>query len=870
MTDGILNSLSSAFNRASFHIDKKPILKNDFVKKNVDFMLELLTASNKERGLILHPGTSLPLYFAVILACFKSFLSDDTDKMAFIEELSVGDLVIYQNKRGVFKGKDSEGRIVIENSDKGISTTNRIPFSLVHSISPYYGEAKTLDGRGIRNKGKSKRVISELFNIKTEDIKSTINKSVVIVCEKSEADSLMERLSIIVNEKGLNLRELFPAAYYTSNDFIHYSGNSARMEPLLKFTNKISVARELIIDDKGIETLVIDGTNYFSQEISELASIYNRSSLKCILMLGELYKGLDSLAFDSFENLNYLLWTKDNLNEINHEPLLFEGSVCQESENLQKIIQNIMNLEVKVIKVENNVKENAFFECKKALHQLLKHNDQNNKIDSFITKGFWLLNLLERSFFPISVMEKLIKESQINCLSPTEELIILQKNANEYIGSTYEAETQKIVSLLEEIKREMDHNNSKFNYITEYIKQNKYNKKKVAIIGAKTYYQKIFLEAVPTSLKEAVEKCDIYTPNKFSSSTLYHDVFIVGISEWEKLNPLLISNAKSVLFVLYNNERMRLIQAEVQTKKRLLKLRANKQEWNNYEEHIAEYAATKVDVEDIDEMTVEFELEKFTGQFAFNYAINELRTTDTNGLYNSEIIRIAILDTGEKIFFTKFYSPYVFDVDRQVVNESDVSSLKTGDLLIFTNYDSDTRDIVERIMDTMVENKNCDERFIDSLHKSHYWKTILKEFMERNKLTYKELSQKMSNFGKGKHEVTLRTWLAEGNHIVGPRDSESYLTIAKITNDSQMLDDSESYFQACREVRSMRTRILKYIGKNIIQTYNKNIATQDDELLSKLPIDISKMSRIVQIDKIIDADELLIIPSHSANRPQTL
>lgn len=140
--------------------------------------------------------------------------------------------------------------------------------------------------------------------------------------------------------------------------------------------------------------------------------------------------------------------------------------------------------------------------------------------------------------------------------------------------------------------------------------------------------------------------------------------------------------------------------------------------------------------------------------------------------------------------------------------------------------------------------------------------------MRRNQLTFKDLSEEMGIIGTVKHEVTLRTWFDEGSHIVGPRDVASFHTIAKITKDSQMSSDPGAYFQACREVRSMRIRILRYIGRNIIQTYNKDNDLKD-EVLSNLSIDISKMSRLVQIEKIVNTGNL-VIPSHLANRPQTI
>ena len=137
MESELNENLHAAFNKANFLFDNKLIDKNEFIANNVNILLKLLTESKKERGIILHPGTCLLLYLSITLATFKSFLTDDTDIMSFLDELAIGDLVIYDNKRGEFKGRDEEGRIIIENYDRGTLTTNRVPVKFANKITPY-------------------------------------------------------------------------------------------------------------------------------------------------------------------------------------------------------------------------------------------------------------------------------------------------------------------------------------------------------------------------------------------------------------------------------------------------------------------------------------------------------------------------------------------------------------------------------------------------------------------------------------------------------------------------------------------------------------------------------------------------------------
>lgn len=98
----------------------------------------------------------------------------------------------------------------------------------------------------------------------------------------------MENFKIsIEKQKTFNFGELFPTAYYpSSGEPVYYSGNSSKQDPVVKFVGKLSTARELIIDDKNITTLLVDGLKYFGNDSSELSSIYNRKSLQNILMMG--------------------------------------------------------------------------------------------------------------------------------------------------------------------------------------------------------------------------------------------------------------------------------------------------------------------------------------------------------------------------------------------------------------------------------------------------------------------------------------------------------------------------------------------------------------------------------------------------------
>lgn len=866
-------TLKSTLAKASFMLDGEYVEKNDLILRYTNAIIGLLTKSPKDRGIILHQGTCVPLYFAIVLACFNCYLSDDSDKTAFLEDLEIGDLVLYQNKRGTFLGRDSNANIIIENIDKGKTrTTNLIPESVANKIQPYFGDGKSLDGRGIKRKRNITGILSELFGIKNQDIRSVMSKSVLVVCDKFIADDVFGKMSIGINSLTFKMSEVFPAAYITSNEVYSYSGNVAKAEPVIQFVNKLSLARELIIENKKIETVIIANTEYFTNDLSELISIYDRKTLKSIIMLGEVSKvATSSQILSQFENLQPYVWTKRFLVGSGKESHTFNShsvKLHDESKRIRRMISNFVDNEIETSIIKDPLSIHSLFEEKKRLLHLCRETSERDIKENILRKCFWLINLIEGSYFPIFVMEDLISIGVINAPSPRQELDSIKMSLTSYIGTSYFNVISNIIEKITDRLYSIQLVNPKFDYLLEVIKKRVLVKRKISIISAKQYYQKIFSEAVPLHFRSYIDKVDFYTTNSFDTTMMYHNVYVVGAWNWSQLNPLLLSNTKKVSFVLYRSELNRFTHASEKTE-HALQLINEKNLLTDKEIYTSTTLIareTNNSNSEYDEDFVEDQIESLTEKLLpLSFSFDNDTSPSNSGGQVSEVVRVAILETGEKMYFTKSYSAYTYDPVRQIVQEVDVITLREGELLILTTNDSGTRDIVEKIMDIILESNDCSIQFKHSYQKSLVWKRILKEFMKKNQVTYRELSEKLSQYGTLRHEATLRAWLDETRYIIGPRDIDSYKSIAKVTNDPDMLANPESYQHSNKEVRSMRVRILKFLGKNIIRSYNKSI-DDHDELLSKLSTDVSKMSRLVQIEKIITVSNVKVL-SHYVNKP---
>lgn len=79
-------------------------------------------------------------------------------------------------------------------------------------------------------------------------------------------------------------------------------------------------------------------------------------------------------------------------------------------------------------------------------------------------------------------------------------------------------------------------------------------------------------------------------------------------------------------------------------------------------------------------------------------------------------------------------------------------------------------------------------------------------------------------------EVTIRQWLVEDSHIVGPRNEQTLEYIAALTQDPYLLADAHGFFISCAEVRHDRRKILDLIAKAIGDKLSGNLPPEGSVL----------------------------------------
>lgn len=852
-----------AFDNGCLIFKGQKMLDSNILRSNVTFFSELIVNESISRGIILHAGSKVVFFIATLLSAYSCLVQDTGTNKDLIKNLNVGDLVVYGKSRGVFEGLDEQGRAIIK---QGGTLNCYVPHTAFYKITPYHGKATTLDGRGMREDFSDRReFISNVFQMGPNDIPSVINCSVVIVCNKQEADLLIDETEIEFNNgKRIPFRNVFSAAYYTISDVYHYAGNSAKTDPVLKFTSKISVARELIIEDEEKKTvgMLVNGRDVIDTGISELTSLLSRRSLKSIFLLSKIDDGEYQLLLDQLPELKLFAWTKDAV--LSQKRHIFEiETTDSELSKLNSYIKNIINKEIALHKQNSDIDFGLYSNIKRSLFRIARNDFSNDEKDFFVINGFSLLNLFTYAFFPMMNLEKQVEMRTVGIISPATQLEKLRTIADMFPGSLGN-EMKLVTTGLSEFYKSIYNKNYKYDYIIEKLTIN-YGIKKVAIVVPKTYYITIFSAILRDENRTFPGNWNLVTVNKFDNEKLYDEVIVTGVFSGKHFG-IFSSNASSNINVIaypfeeYSYKKLKRSNDE-------LVFLYNERNSLEYERDLDLGDEEPSDGNDNTLFDIDFKLEEYIDSVSIRNVISTIGGSEFEGQAITEIARVATFESGEMVFFTKNYCPYVFDAIAGTVIESEVEKLVPGDVLVFTSHTDEARDIVEDILIHLVKSDKCEEKIKVSFRKSRYWKDVLKQYMNHNNLSYRDLSNEMNKMGHKKHEVTLRTWLDENSHIVGPRDTESYYVIALITNDREMLNNPEEFCEACRNIRSMRIRILKFIGINIINSMGSSPLNETDDLLQLVAGDVSRLAITLQIDKIIDRKELFV-PTYMANKPQ--
>ena len=130
--------------------------------------------------------------------------------------------------------------------------TTRIGRKSWARITPYYGQSKRYDGRGIRSGNRVREeFLSALLECDKKDVPSVTDASVIIVMDRQRANRCMDGLVLQTGNLKIRIQDLVTASYFTGGNEYPYGGNAGKNEAMIKFASKISVGLDMTWESDG-------------------------------------------------------------------------------------------------------------------------------------------------------------------------------------------------------------------------------------------------------------------------------------------------------------------------------------------------------------------------------------------------------------------------------------------------------------------------------------------------------------------------------------------------------------------------------------------------------------------------------------------
>lgn len=399
--------------------------------------------------------------------------------------------------------------------------------------------------------------------------------------------------------------------------------------------------------------------------------------------------------------------------------------------------------------------------------------------------------------------------------------------------------------------------------IKEYL--DKHSGRKIAIVVPKAYYAEML---VMTGVLKDNDDCVIcVTANRFDATHEYELILVVGDINGKKFNPFQCHSAKNIDILLYECEnksfgyqKKKKDKSEKRLNSKICGIGYNEENSediysDNEEENIVqEFSDLEEYIEKLNVLDI--------GRFVESGLVSNSNSP------TSEVNHVGVFVTGERIFFSKYYTAVVFNHEAGSVTEKTVDKLLSGDFLVFTRRDDYTKNIVDFIYEKLLDTGKLSTKVIEASEKAEYWKNALRKYKMQGDYTYSDIAKKLRKIGSSLQEATIRSWLVEDSHIVGPRDVETMGYIAKVTQDVKILNDINGYFEACRIVRRERRTILELIGKAINNKLSGHIP-QKGSVLEVVYNNVDNLSETLELEDVIELSESVNVSINLVNKPIT-
>jgi len=855
--------------------DDALLSKERIIEKYLKFFASQFDPTTRSVSFAFHTGSlcfDVVSIAAIAIGCLAYEYSTNDE---ILSALNKDDMVLFRGERYRWGGVEYFSIhpdapkiecVVLWQDAKGKNgpTSLRMPFNKCkHLIKPYLGTSSVTDGRGIR-KTKSNRndFISYILDIPPEDVPAALDLAVVVVADKNVFIEICKHLIIRYKEdRSVRLTDIVPVSYYTSNgERFQIEKNASKSEAVLKVTCNMSMARNLVLDRNGntVIGLLVQNSETLDINSAELNDLLRRRSLKFAYVTTPFNSDSCTFAMEKYESAKMFACTKALLSDSDYEV----RSPNKLTNELNRQITNILVHKTNTITIKGFCSWNQYKKIKEKLYTVKQSQWSGEDRDDFILSAIALMNLFQTSFFSMKRMERAILSGEINptIVSPEERIEKLMEIAS---GTMYmRDQCSEIVSALLEMYSFLYDSSPKEAALIAFLKEN--HNRKVALIVPKAYYIKIFENTFLNEFQNVV----CVTSNRFDMHDKFDIIVATGDIIGKKFDAIQCFSAPDVTLLLYESEektfsyrKKRSVKSEHKLNARIKGLigdeyqNASDPEESNDTEVTEHTMQAFSDLDTFAESIGMFDIRKFT----VGNSGGESNTT-------AEVQFVGTFVSGERILFSKYYSAVVLDRNENTVNEKKPDKLLPGDILVFTKRNDYTSNIVDSIFDRLMQSKKLSVEVQDAAEKSCYWKEALLEYKESNSLTYRSVAKELKKHGSSLQEMTVRQWLNEESHIIGPRDLKTMKIIAQVTQDPYLLKDPEGYFDACRIVRHYRREILLLIA----QAVNDRLSNKHPKHGSVFEVvyeNIDRLSETLELENIYKLDNTETVNIGMVNRP---
>jgi hypothetical protein len=859
-------ALSCLTDKCDIYFENSLISKELIVKKYVEFFTSALSSNGHSVSVALHTGSVCFELVSFIMVALASVSFDRTNSETIIDSLNNGDIVLFRNSRYRWRGldfRDGTEYIALEQDGRGKNgkSTLLVPFQdNKYLVKPYYGTSSLTDGRGIkRQDNKRSDFISYVLGVPVTEVPSITGASVVIVTERDTFARLSKGLRISYGDNmSVGLLDIVTASYYTDSGEEYQLGNNpAKTEPVLKITRKISTARDLVLERHGntIVGLMVIGADAVSKGGSELIDLLGRKTLKFSHIAVEIDSECAKDIIESQVEAAVFACTREFLLQNSLPPQEINNLTLE----LDRQIENIVNNTVKTEIADGGCSWEDYRKIKEALYAIKNSEWNDDNKNSFLIKAYSLLNLLITAVFPVEKLEKAIENGMLKAsvTSPAiriRELWDLAENAE-----SVEYHCIYVIDALEQLYESCFADCSKYNALKRYLESS--NAEKIAIVVPKAYYVNILCED-EIFYRRGIT---IVTANRFDNSVCYDEIIAIGDFCGKRFDPVKCRSAENIIVLLYECET----------------------HWFKYKKHKAGIFENKLNSrlgviqDDLFDDVLENNEDKTNDLISFideeldlEKYINNISILDINKYtYNvsgyagdtltSEVCAIGRFVSDEQVLFSEYYKAVVFDSVSGAVSEIAVENLS-----VFLKRDGYARNMVDYIYENLQISGRLSPDVLDATKKASYWKEILREYKATYDLSYRDIAIRLQKLGSSLKETSIRQWLIEESHIVGPRDEITLKHIGELTQDSYLLNDTHSYFEACRIVRRQRKEILELIGKAIIDKLRGH-KPPTGSILEIVYDNVENLSEILELATFSLLEEPVTVSINLINKPIT-